>query len=87
MEHSNETKAELMQQAMRQLGISDTEKDHVIMVGDRKFDAEGAAACGIAFAGVRYGYAPAGELESYPHICLANTVTALQTFLTTPQKR
>ena len=85
MEHSNETKAELMRQAMWQLGISEAEKERVIMVGDRKFDAEGANACGIAFAGVRYGYAPTGELESYPHVCLADTVTALQDFLTTSQ--
>lgn len=85
MEHSNETKSELIQQAMRQLGISETE--HVIMVGDRKFDAEGADVCGIAFAGVRYGYAPTGELESYPHVCLADTVSALQHFLTAPQRR
>ena len=72
-------------QAMWQLGISEAEKEHVIMVGDRKFDAEGAAACGFALAGVRYGYAPTGELESYPHVCLADTVTALQAFLTTSQ--
>lgn len=86
MEHSDETKAELMQQAIRQLGILDPEKNHVIMVGDRKFDAEGAATCGIAFAGVNYGYAPTGELESYPHIYLADTVAALQHFLTAPQR-
>ncbi|MDO4156167.1 MAG: HAD hydrolase-like protein [Oscillospiraceae bacterium] len=87
MKHSDETKAALMQHAMQQLGISESKKSDVIMVGDRKFDAEGAALCGIAFAGVRYGYAPAGELESYPHVYLADTVAALQNFLTAPQKR
>lgn len=34
------------------------------MVGDRKQDAEGARACGVAFAGLAVGYAEPGELEA-----------------------
>ena len=39
-------------------------RDGVIMVGDRKHDILGAAQCGVASCGVRYGYAEAGELEA-----------------------
>lgn len=34
-----------------------------VLVGDRKYDVIGAHQCGIACIGVRYGYAPPGELE------------------------
>jgi phosphoglycolate phosphatase len=81
MSHADETKAEMIQLAMQALGISEDDKSHVLMIGDRKFDAEGAAACGVAFAGVRYGYAPAGELESYPHVHIADTVEDWMQFI------
>ena len=70
-----------MQRAMQQLHIPETQKEQVVMIGDRKFDAEGAAACGLPFIGVHYGYAPVGELESYPSVYLADTVLDLKTFL------
>ena len=35
----------------------------VVMVGDRIFDVDGAAAHGLGCIGVRWGYAPTGELE------------------------
>ncbi|MBQ9511633.1 MAG: HAD hydrolase-like protein [Lachnospiraceae bacterium] len=38
-------------------------KNNSIMIGDRKYDVNGAHAVGIPCIGVRYGYAPAGELE------------------------
>ena len=81
MEHSDASKAYLMQRAMQQLHIPEAQKEQVVMIGDRKFDAEGAAACGLPFIGVHYGYAPAGELESYPSVYLADTVSDLKTFL------
>ena len=81
MEHSDASKAYLMQRAMQQLHIPETQKEQVVMIGDRKFDAEGAAACGLPFIGVHYGYAPVGELESYPSVYLADKVSDLKTFL------
>lgn len=81
MEHSDASKAYLMQRAMQQLHIPEAQKEQVVMIGDRKFDAEGASACGLPFIGVHYGYAPVGELESYPSVYLADTVSDLKAFL------
>lgn len=40
MEHSDASKAYLMQRAMQQLHIPEAQKEQVVMIGDRKFDAE-----------------------------------------------
>jgi phosphoglycolate phosphatase len=45
------------------MGITPDIYDKVLMVGDRKFDVEGAKSIGIDCLGVRYGFAPEGELE------------------------
>ncbi|MDE7238416.1 MAG: HAD hydrolase-like protein, partial [Lachnospiraceae bacterium] len=37
--------------------------EELLMIGDRKFDVEGAHALGIRCVGVTYGYAQPGELE------------------------
>lgn len=37
-------------------------RDELLMIGDRKFDVEGAHALGIRCVGVTYGYAQPGEL-------------------------
>lgn len=42
---------------------STVRRQDVVMVGDRKFDIEGAKAYRIASVGVAYGYAAEGELE------------------------
>ena len=50
-----------------------TEKESVLMVGDRKHDVVGAHNCGIDVLGVYYGFAKSGELEnavSYTHLTL-----------------
>lgn len=38
--------------------------EELLMIGDRKFDVEGAHALGIRCVGVTYGYAQPGELEA-----------------------
>ncbi len=47
--------------AMADCGAS---PEHTVLVGDTRFDVEGARRCGIPCIGVRWGYAPPGELES-----------------------
>ena len=53
-------KWEVIEAAMTELCA---QKDTTLMVGDRKYDVEGAHRCGIACAGVSYGYAEQGEFE------------------------
>ena len=51
------------------------------MVGDRKFDVEGAKEFGVVSVAVTYGYAPDGELEECEPDYIVNTVEELQELL------
>lgn len=51
------------------------------MIGDRKFDIEGAHAMGIAGIGVDYGYAAKGELKAAGADRIAKTVPELEAIL------
>lgn len=72
-------KPELMEDVRRRLSI---EKEdflaHAVMIGDRKYDIEGAKAVGIRSIGVSYGYAPEGELEAAKPDFAANSVKELR---------
>lgn len=67
--------------ALEKLGISESEKSSVLMVGDRKHDIIGAHACGIKCLGVGYGFAPEGEFEEYGADYTVETVDDLKNFL------
>ena len=54
-------KAEVISYAIEQCNISD--KDKVVMIGDRKHDINGAIEIGIDSIGVLYGYGSKEELE------------------------
>ncbi|MBD5481675.1 MAG: HAD hydrolase-like protein [Lachnospiraceae bacterium] len=54
-------KDEVIAEALRQLFAKQGDED-LLMIGDRKFDVEGAHALGIRCVGVTYGYAQPGEL-------------------------
>ncbi len=78
----NESKADVIRDACRRLKIGEAEKKHTIMVGDRKYDVEGAAACGIACVGVTFfDFAPPGELETSGAAAVCKTVEELKTYL------
>ena len=51
------------------------------MTGDRKFDIQGARACGLTSVGVRFGFAEEGELEEAGAEYIAETVAGLAEFL------
>lgn len=52
------TKADVIRAGLKAQGITDVSQ--ILMIGDRKFDIEGARECGIESMGVLYGY---GDLE------------------------
>lgn len=57
-------KDEVVSEALRQLfGEKAVEHDKVYMIGDRKFDVEGARAQGVESVGVSYGYGSLVELQ------------------------
>ena len=62
MDERRTSKAEVIEYAISSLEISD--KDEILMIGDRSHDILGAKANGIHSAGVLYGYGDRQELES-----------------------
>lgn len=77
-------KEEVVEEALRQLlcgGTVEKRRD-IAMVGDRKYDIEGAKAHGTASIGVAYGYAAEGELEGAGADVIVKTVEELKKVLT-----
>lgn len=78
-------KEEVVEEALRQLGILTmlVEKRAACcaMVGDRKFDIQGAKAHSLTSVGVRFGYAAPGELEAEGADYIAETVEELTGYL------
>ena len=79
------TKEEVVEEALSQLGIlelSDEEKKkNCAMVGDRKFDIQGAKAYGLTGIGVSFGFAGEGELKEEGADIIVDTVKALEEVL------
>ena len=67
-EVNNKPKWQIVQDAMQQCG-ADTE--HAVLIGDTKYDVEGAKECGIPCIGVRWGYAAEGDLERAGAVSIA----------------
>lgn len=53
-------KSDVIEYVLEKLGVGD--RSRVLMVGDRKYDVEGARLCGIDCLGVTYGYGSEEEL-------------------------
>ena len=70
-------KEEVVEEALRQL-LCDGNGHDIVMVGDRKFDVEGAKAYGIDSIDVAYGYAACGELEEAGADVIVETVEELE---------
>ncbi len=83
IEREDETKADMIRLAMKRLGLKEEDKPYVLMIGDRKHDILGAKECGIDIAGVKYGYAPEGELAEYGADIIAESVKSLRELLLT----
>ena len=52
------------------------------MIGDRKYDLDGASYFGMDAVGVLYGYGTKEELEAHPHIYIAKDTEDLYNYLT-----
>ena len=71
-------KEEVVEEALRQLACV---KEKTAMVGDRKFDIEGARAFGLIGVGVSFGYAQGNELEEAGADYIVDSVEELQKLL------
>lgn len=86
-------KEEVIEEALRQLRqiavcdqkeefLSDKEdNDGIVMIGDRKFDIQGAKLFNLVSVGVTFGYALPGELEAAGADYIVESVAALEELL------
>lgn len=70
-----ETKCELITRAANFFGV---DKSRVLMIGDRKFDIEGANEAGVDSVGALYGYSKEGELQAAGATFLAETAEDIE---------
>lgn len=76
-------KEEVVEEALRQLLHDNLEecRQEIVMVGDRKYDIEGARMYQIRTIGVAFGYAADGELEAAGADVVVKTVEELSSLL------
>ncbi len=75
-------KDEVVQEALSQFFLGGlVERDKVYMIGDRKFDIEGARAQGVESIGVSYGYGSIEELKEAKADYIVRTVGELENLL------
>lgn len=79
-------KAEVIEEALRRFGMS-SNREQVIMVGDKEHDVFGAKEAGISCVTVAYGYGTIAELEKAGSPKIVHTVQELQEYLLSPQIR
>lgn len=77
----SEDKAAVILKACERLNIPKSDYRSILMVGDRKHDIIGAHKCSVKCCGVRYGFAPEGELREYGADYIVDTVKDLEEFL------
>lgn len=76
------SKADVIRETMRRLGLTEADKPAILMVGDRKFDVLGARECGIDCVGVEFfGYAAPGELAQAGAVAVVRTAEELEAVL------
>lgn len=76
---SRDAKADVIRYALRELGITDLRQ--AVMIGDRRYDIEGAAATGLASIGVLWGYGSREELAAACPDLIAEDIPALKQLL------
>jgi phosphoglycolate phosphatase len=81
MGHERVHKNEVIDEVLRRLDVSPEEKKQTVMIGDRRYDIEGAVTCGLDSIGVYYGYANPGELEAAGATWIVRTVDELADLL------
>ena len=78
----SEAKTDVIRKAFARLGIDGEKQKQTVMVGDRKYDVEGAEECGIPCIGVTFfDFAPPGELEASSAVAVCATAEELKAVL------
>lgn len=81
MDEKRTKKEEVLEELLQRMNLSAEEKQQMLMVGDRKFDVEGAAYFGIPCLGLSLGFAAPGELENAGAAAVADRVEDITAFV------
>lgn len=82
LDGTRSNKDEVVAEALRQLfGEKEVDREDVYMIGDRKFDVEGAKIQGVESVGVTYGYGSMEELREARADFVVQSVEELKRFL------
>lgn len=82
LDGARENKDEVVQEALNRLfAYKPIRREQVYMIGDRRFDAEGARALGIESVGVTYGFGSMDELKEAKADYIVRSVEELEKFL------
>ena len=82
--HENDQKWQVLNWSLSEVGVDLSDPDSLakcIMVGDRKYDAEGAQICGIDSMGVLYGHGTEKEMTSSGFTVLVSSVAEISEYL------
>jgi phosphoglycolate phosphatase len=74
---TRDKKWEVLSYVMKEAGVGDGERSRCLMIGDRKFDCEGAAVCGIDALGVLWGHGSEEEINAAGFALIARTPAEL----------
>ncbi len=72
-------KALVLEEAFRRMNVTD--RSEVLLVGDTKYDAEGAKKAGIACLGVTYGFGTREELIAADAVAVCDTPQEVEAYL------
>jgi len=81
---ADDAKWQVVRRAMDALAAVEAE---TVLIGDTKFDVEGAKLCGIDCIGVSYGFAADGELEAAGATAIAADMDELSDILLLPNSK
>ena len=78
-----DSKAEVLAEAFRRLREADPSfsPEDAVLIGDTRFDAEGAAQAGMDCIGVSYGFGTREELLEHGALKVCDSLEELQNFL------
>ena len=81
MSEAHSSKEEIIRRSLSLAGVPESEYKYCLMVGDRKFDIEGANLCGIDSVGVTWGYGDRAELEGEGATYVVDNVEELKNII------
>ncbi len=81
MDESRTRKDQVIEELLKRMNLSGSEKKKILMVGDRRHDVEGAAVFGIPCLGLSMGFAAEGELIQAGAAAVVDSVEGITEYI------